>query len=296
MKRKLTILTFMMAVLLTGCGHEHQWKEASCETAKTCVDCGETEGEPLGHTWVEATCTEPKTCSVCGKTEGEALGHTLSEANYQSAAICSVCGETEGEPLEADFDKYGLVCNAQLDTVYLYITCCYEKPDRATTGTAVFSDYQIFTSDEEHEAKRGYVWQSVVVTSVFNDSNAQSYGARAYFCNEDYYNPVLHDDSMVKESDEKAGKYSGIYTVSFEGKEYTECKYQAAILKNGWENNKLVIQQQIAFRVPEGYDGTVVAVRDGRREWKDGEYIYDVADENTVFYRLPAAVIENQEK
>lgn len=36
-----------VCVMLTGCGHE--------------------------HTWADATCTEPKTCSVCGETEGEVL-------------------------------------------------------------------------------------------------------------------------------------------------------------------------------------------------------------------------------
>ena len=73
--------------LLTAC-HKHDWAEATCTEPKTCLSCGETEGEALGHTWKEATCIEPKTCSTCGKTEGEALGHEVV------GGICERCGET----------------------------------------------------------------------------------------------------------------------------------------------------------------------------------------------------------
>ena len=108
--------------MLAGCGkHEHTWAEATCTTPKTCSECEETEGEPLGHSWVDATCTSPKTCSRCDATEGEPLGHQLSEANYQQPATCSVCGATEGEPLQADFDKYGLVCNAELNVPRAFV-------------------------------------------------------------------------------------------------------------------------------------------------------------------------------
>ncbi len=94
------VLTLMVgAMMLSACGHEHTWEEATCTEPKTCSECGETEGEALGHTWKEATCTEAKTCSVCGETEGEALGHTWVEATCTTPKTCSVCGATEGEAL-----------------------------------------------------------------------------------------------------------------------------------------------------------------------------------------------------
>ena len=63
---------------LSGCGHTHEWEEASCEAPKTCKSCGETEGTALSHEWVEATCLEPKHCVRCGAVEGEKAEHIWS--------------------------------------------------------------------------------------------------------------------------------------------------------------------------------------------------------------------------
>lgn len=101
MKRKIFIpaLILAMVLLLAGCGCEHEWAEANCETPKTCTLCQETEGAPLGHTWAAATCSAPKTCETCAATEGEALGHTWVDATCLVPKQCSTCHETEGEAL-----------------------------------------------------------------------------------------------------------------------------------------------------------------------------------------------------
>lgn len=93
------LLWAIICGLLSGCGHTHEWLDASCTTPKTCTECSETEGEPLGHSWNEATCTSPKTCSRCNATEGEAIGHDWKDATCTDAKICSRCGFTEGDPL-----------------------------------------------------------------------------------------------------------------------------------------------------------------------------------------------------
>ena len=72
---------------LTSCGCEHNWKEATCQSAKTCTLCGASEGGISGHSWIEATCIAPKTCDVCGKTEG-----TASSVHNYSGDTCTVCG------------------------------------------------------------------------------------------------------------------------------------------------------------------------------------------------------------
>lgn len=95
------------AFCLAGCGHEHQWEEATCDTAKTCIECNETEGEALDHNYAEATCTEPAICTLCGDKDGDALGHSFAEATCVAPETCSTCGETKGEPVAHDEDYFG---------------------------------------------------------------------------------------------------------------------------------------------------------------------------------------------
>lgn len=114
MKKRLFLALVLLVTLCMGCGnssqeksretskekeHEHVWEAADCESAKTCKECGETEGKAAGHDWQEASCTEAKLCSVCGKKDGEANGHMYTEASCVAPGKCSVCGVESGEPV-----------------------------------------------------------------------------------------------------------------------------------------------------------------------------------------------------
>ena len=68
MKKNMRILMvgLLLCLLLTACGHQHTWIDATCIAPKTCSECGETEGNPLEHRWNEASCQAPKTCADCG--------------------------------------------------------------------------------------------------------------------------------------------------------------------------------------------------------------------------------------
>lgn len=102
MKRILTCTALVLAciMMLTGCMCKHEtWNDADCVTPKTCAECGETEGAPLGHSWLAATCETPKTCETCGTTEGEAKGHSWADATCEAPKTCEACGVTEGEAL-----------------------------------------------------------------------------------------------------------------------------------------------------------------------------------------------------
>lgn len=98
MKKIISLISLFSIVLFTlaGCGHTHEFADATCTAAKTCTECGETEGEPLGHNWKEADCENPKTCTRCGETEGKSLGHKWEKADCEHPAKCTVCGETSG--------------------------------------------------------------------------------------------------------------------------------------------------------------------------------------------------------
>lgn len=252
----------------------HTWVEATCSEPKHCSVCGETEGEPLAHTWVDATCSEPKHCSVCGETEGEALAHTWIEANYQQPATCEVCGETEGEPLQADFEKYGLTCYEDLDIPYTYIVPCYSNHEYTTTANVTFSDYEAYTSDDNHEAVDGYEWQAVTMTIVYDDANASDYGWTVGWGVEDYYNLSIYDSYDANNS---------TFALNFNGIDYPECKYDEEVLENSWSGNVYTYQYRVYQRVPEGYDGMVIAVYNPDNS---GDFIYEKADDDSVLFRL----------
>ena len=110
-KRMIVMGAVLMTLtyVLTGCGHEHTWVEATCEEPKHCSECGEVEGEKLTHSWVEATCEEAKHCELCNATEGEALGHDLSEATYDEPPKCKRCGKVVGEKLKSYAEEKGVV-------------------------------------------------------------------------------------------------------------------------------------------------------------------------------------------
>lgn len=90
----LGIFATSIMICLSGCCLSHQWQEATCVNPKTCIKCGETEGEALGHIWQEATCTTPEACEICGGTQGRPLGHKWLGATCTAPEICTVCGAT----------------------------------------------------------------------------------------------------------------------------------------------------------------------------------------------------------
>lgn len=107
-KRKilLGLIITMVIGCVVGCGHEHTFSEATCVLPRTCLECGETEGDPNGHIWNDATCTEPKTCSVCGETEGQPNGHD------KEIGFCTVCDELANEEV---FNQIDASLNTMVD-------------------------------------------------------------------------------------------------------------------------------------------------------------------------------------
>lgn len=256
MKRKKllsTVITILLATTIIGCG----------KSAKTIT-------------------TEESVTTEAAHTE-----HVWEDANYQQPSVCTVCGEVQGEPLKADFVTYGFECNAEIDQTYEYRTACYEAQNLTTVGQVTFSDYTVADNCDFFEVPEGYVCQAVTITYCYDDENAWQYGTMSRTCNEDYYDIVGHDDFM-----EYDGNDVGTCTRTFNGMDYAECHVYFETLDKGWKDTYYTYQTRVYNSVPEGYDGVVVGAYDAHNVWEDNMYIYDVADENSIFLRLPAAVIE----
>lgn len=104
MKRNLMLCALVAALilLLTGCGCDHVWYDATCVMPQTCWLCGKAEGELQPHTWQDATCIAPKTCAVCQKTEGKLGTHKWQAATTEAPKTCTVCNATVGSKLDTD--------------------------------------------------------------------------------------------------------------------------------------------------------------------------------------------------
>ena len=52
-------------MLLSGCCLVHDWKDATCDTAKLCIRCGDTYGEALGHLFTDYISNNDATTDNC---------------------------------------------------------------------------------------------------------------------------------------------------------------------------------------------------------------------------------------
>ena len=265
-KMKKTVSVILMLILaaglFAGCGHQHTWVEATCTESRTCSECGETEGKPLGHEWTEATCTEarfctrcgatrgeslghdwkeatctePETCSRCGETQGEPLGHTPLDADYWTASLCAVCGEELGPVLTPDFEAHGLSCGMELGETYDYVTVCYMDSSKTTVGKAAITNYEVVPAIENYEAapgmiwnfeeREGYEWRVVTAQILFDDDNAWNYGMSVGTCNEDYYDIEYHDDTTVYDDADHDYGSDATFQLNYKGETY-ECRMSA---------------------------------------------------------------------
>lgn len=91
----LLLLTVCMVIGLASCNLvsnlicQHQWKDATCTTPKTCSLCQKTEGEALGHSGGTATCSQKAVCSVCNTEYGDFAAHAFTEEVVKDEALKS---------------------------------------------------------------------------------------------------------------------------------------------------------------------------------------------------------------
>ena len=271
MKKKIIslLLVAAMALTLCACGHE--------------------------HIWTPATCTEPKTCAECSETEGEPLGHVFKNATHFAASECEVCGAVEGEPLAPDFETYGFnVLNISeipvteyLDSPIRYKTCT-SKYSHSTTASVNLYSYEVFDSDATHEAKEGYEWHCATFRLLFSDFDSRNSGFRTHVFLTDYYDIPAAEDSCIWFDDN-----SIVFSVFIDGVEYP-CEGRSSVSnsergtvqfdKKHTLNQTVVQTRKFDCLIPVGYDGVIFGFMNPKNV--DGGSISETADGSTVFIRF----------
>lgn len=242
------------------------------------------------HVWADATCQVPQTCIECGETQGDALLHELTAANFQQAAICMVCGEAEGEPLMPYFRERGIAINLELGVPVEYVTVTYDRHDLPTVGTFTLTDYQVVPYTEEFEAKEGFEWRIIRMTSSFSDDNARRYGTLTTLLFTDYFS------GWTQETTDFALDTGWEFTTLINHK---GINYEVLVIGNyhriEWirsthAGSEFIRESTWALRVPIGYDGIVFAYRNSALALAEEAGLHLTAsermDENTLFFRL----------
>jgi hypothetical protein len=270
MKKKFlaVLLALVMVLLLTGCGCDHEWQEATCTTAKTCPLCGEVEGAPLGHVWQAVTCEHPKTCTVCNLTEGEALGHDWQEATTEAPKTCANCKLTEGERIITDprfttastkFLHGTWVCDVNMTAEMMGlpmgfpngVDCIYTMEfsnDGELTSTLTMKDKDTFTKDYR-EYLIEYTYLSLELQGV-NREDADAAMEQVYGMNvTEYIDATMKsmDIGAIMQTMFQSFNYTEVYFVQ-DGKICTAMSWKSTMIDDStytFENGILTIDELV---------------------------------------------------
>lgn len=313
MKKKILTLILTMTVsasMFAGCGNSAETASSgNAATGRTetveVVGNAETECE---HGWVEATCEEAKHCSKCGETEGTALGHTMTEATYREAAVCTVCGETEGEPKQSYFEEHGAdVTDAPVActvNALIYDINNPEKHQMTTDGT--WEQIDCYSEPAEEDGyqfihlelciSKQYYYDAVreidYINSLHQSLIYDWYTGRRFPSRD-----MSDDDTFVYTT---TLNVDGIdYDVSYT--EELQWEYGSWVYgNNGNAHANVRCYVTYIFKVPDGYDGLVFAaiptneyrVLNTEAVWgtneEDAQYAFDEDQyiDGTKFFRI----------
>lgn len=283
-------LALIFALSLTACGGNTDAPEITAAPTEALTTEAVNVCETNGHEWVMPTCDTPKTCMVCGETEGEALGHEWVDANYQQPKTCSVCSATEGEALITYFAEHGLDAKL-LDKSGEYdleLLC----PDETSTTVAkvTVTDYQTVASDETHEALDGYEWKIMTINLHLFDENAQAQGflPQMYMWYDKYTDGAIGEDIDNDVNEDLFG--AGIaQTFNWNGIDCTDGLLRLEESYTNWLQDDagayyLDFTVIVSVRVPVGYDGFVFALEKSNFEAPAGSYLHEVITGNTLLF------------
>lgn len=179
MKKILLMLLLLIVLFICACGHEHTFKEATCEEPKHCTGCEQVEGEALGHSFSEANCTEPATCVNCGKTgEVDPDNHMYSEATCALPAICRKCGRTNGTRLDHQWDVVS--CTEKSTCVNCGVTDSHTEAHQWKTIHCMLPR-QCEKCGTKEETALGHIWKEATcfepkICETCNDTEGEPAG------------------------------------------------------------------------------------------------------------------------
>lgn len=177
------------------------------------------------------------------------------------------------------FDFWGLSkCKAELDKVYDVTMDCYDE-GYTTAAKVYFTDYDTFTSDDNHPAKDGYIWKTVKCYVYAGDENCVEHGLTVYRHVDDCNNN-FDFDSFDKEK--------GVLHVFYNEEEYTDCEFHEEYKQDyeaaeqfGWDE-AMYYEYNISILVPEGYNDFVWGVYNNH----SFEYFSDATPENFIYFQF----------
>jgi len=149
MKKAKVGVVLLSVVLLAGCGHFHSWQDASCTSPRTCVKCGETEGEALGHT------TDFGVCERCGESVGadefdDAVSSTIGAEVFYHLALEKIENVGTIDPNDA-VRFINNECNPQLrrfkEKIQDAAEACGDNPNLADYKQALLDTADAVPSD-----------------------------------------------------------------------------------------------------------------------------------------------------
>lgn len=169
MKRFVCIISILLVCCINvACGHEHDWKAATCTEAMMCTGCGAVQGEPLDHIYENATCEKPKVCLECGKELGEPIGHEFEKATCTQPQICIRCGKEQGERV-AHSTEFGVCTSCKIyqgeEIVDKIEKIIEDKKEKGEELIYYISDYL----EASNYTTRSYIEISDIVKLQFKD-------------------------------------------------------------------------------------------------------------------------------
>lgn len=303
----------------------HTLSEATYWEAAVCSVCGETVGDVLtpafeelgvkgqfmevGKTYDYNTQTDYEDMLInelkeLSGIEGDYANLTdfFMEGMYGGVDFLEIDGEevevTEENLIRLFSEGYGLTGDFEnLTEVFMAggENQGFDWGDR-TTAWATVTDYQVFDSDETHEAKDGYEWKTVEMQVEFWDENSFNYGWTMGYGQDNYYEKDEEggEDGEGDQGDSEYEPYwdnEATYTVNWKGQDYTECRaIEADVSDTDWVedtegNFSFTYTLKFDFLYPKGYDGVLLYLFDAKNIGVRPVNFANT-DENTLFFRL----------